>query len=371
MTYPIEASDVKREAEGRWDEILYARAPALRKALSKPGKHVPCPNPGHQDSKDGFRVYKDVHLNGASVCNTCGVFTGGIDTLMWINGTTFKETLREVAEYLRVGSKAPAARQAAATPVHRPSKADMEREDAKALEALNRVGRESVSINHRDAEPARLYMARRGIKIALPDTLRFHPALEYYDEDRKLVGRFPAILGLIQDKDGKPANIHRIFITPEGFKAPVDDPKKSMKAMKSQPYVGGAIRLTPASSVLAIAEGIETALAVLEGAKIPTWSVVNAYLLENFEPPPYVEQVLVFSDKDRPSLLHPRGHGQEAAVKLVKRLWERGIKASAIVPRYSIPDGQKSLDWLDVLDVYGEEAIPSFESVAEAIRRAA
>lgn len=371
MTHIIEASDVKREAEGRWDEILDALSPALRTALSKPGKHVPCPNPGHGGSTDGFRVYKDVHLNGASVCNTCGVFTGGIDTLMWINGTTFKETLWEVAEYLHVGSKASAARQAAVTRVQRPSKEDIEKEDAKALEALNRVGRESISINHRDAEPARLYMARRGIKIALPDTLRFHPALEYYNEDRKLVGRYPAILGLIQDKEGKPANIHRIFITPEGFKAPVDDPKKSMRAMKTQPYVGGAIRLTPASSVLAVTEGIETALAVMEGTKMPVWCLINAYLLENFEPPAGVEQVLVFADKDRPSLQHPRGHGQEAAAKLVKRLWERGIKASAIVPRGSIPDGQKSLDWLDVLVRQGVGGFPSFQSVAEAIRRAA
>jgi hypothetical protein len=63
-----------------------------------------------------------------------------------------------------------------------------------------------------------------------------------------------------------------------------------------------------------------------------------------------VDQILVFADKDRPTHQHPEGHGQEAAKRLVRRLWEMGIKASAIVPTGEIPSDQKSLDWLDVLN---------------------
>lgn len=364
------AKDVKKDAAERgWDEVLYALAPALREALSKPGKHFPCPNPGHKNSKDGFRVYKDVDLNGASVCNTCGMFANGIDTLMWINGTSFHETLEDVAEYLYGGKLAE--RPTAIKPIARRTPADIEKEDAKARDNMNQVGWESIAIDHPDAEPARLYFARRGISIKLPKTLRFHRSLRYYDEEGKYVGNFAAILGMIQDKQGTPANIHRTFITPEGFKAPVEAPKKVMKSISTLSYEGGAIRLTPASSVLAVTEGIETALAVLEGAKMPVWACVNAHLLENFVPPPGVQQLLVFSDKDRASEQHPRGHGQEASTKLVKRMWERGIKASAIVPAGSIPEGQKSLDWLDVLVQHGAAGFPSFQSVAQAMRRAA
>ncbi|MBK8357477.1 MAG: toprim domain-containing protein [Comamonadaceae bacterium] len=52
--------------------------------------------------------------------------------------------------------------------------------------------------------------------------------------------------------------------------------------------------------MLAVAEGLETALAVMEGTKMPVWCAVNAYLLEHFYPPPGVSQILVFADKDRP-----------------------------------------------------------------------
>ena len=134
---------------------------------------------------------------------------------------------------------------------------------------------------------------------------------------------------------------------------------------------GGVIRLVEAGAVLALAEGLETALAVMEGTKMPVWCAVNAYLLEHFYPPPGVSQILVFADKDQPSAQHPRGHGQESARRLVQRLWERGIKASAIVPAGEIPAGQKSLDWLDILNRDGKAGFPSLQSVEHAMRRVA
>jgi hypothetical protein len=109
----------------------------------------------------------------------------------------------------------------------------------------------------------------------------------------------------------------------------------------------------------------------MEGTKMPVWCAVNAYLLENFYPPPGVSQILVFADKDRPSAQHPSGHGQESARRLVQRLWERGIKASAIVPAGEIPAGQRSLDWLDILNRDGKAGFPSLQSVEHAMRRVA
>lgn len=366
--YRFTADDLKRikeEAEDQWDSILWSLAPALRQALEKPGRHVPCPNPGHTNSKDGFRVYRDVETNGASVCNTCGRFGNGFGTLMWINGTSFWDTVEEVADYLRYGKTQEH------EPVHRPvqqkPKVDKEKAEQKALETLNKVGQEAISIRHPDAEPGRLYYAKRGIRAKPPASLRFHRALDYYDDDRKHLGAFPAILALIQDKDGRPANIHRTFITPEGFKAPVPTAKKLMKSLSSVPILGGAIRLMPVEKVMALTEGVETALAVWEATKIPVWAAVNATMLEEFVPPPGVEQILVFADKDQPTKQHPKGHGQEAATALVKRLWSMGIKASAIVPPGEIPADQKSLDWLDVLRTQGASAFPSFQTVAEVI----
>jgi len=166
--------------------------------------------------------------------------------------------------------------------------------------------------------------------------------------------------------------IHRTYLTQDGKKAPVDSPKKLMSYPKDRKIIGGAIRLVDPGPVLAIAEGLETALAVLEGTGLPVWCAVNALLLENFVPPPGVERVVVFADKDRPTDQHPSGHGQEAAKRLVQRLWEMGIKASAIVPAGSIPPGQKSLDWLDILNRDGKAGFPTLMSIDQrTVRRAA
>jgi putative DNA primase/helicase len=358
----MEAKEVKAAAHGRWGGILSALAPQLQPALDRVGHHVSCPVHG---GKDGYRVFNDVDDSGGGVCNTCGVHPDGFATLMWVSGMDFKEALKSVTEYLRVGI---IARPFGGRTISRQTrKGD---DDEKARQALNRVWNESIALSHSDAEPARLYLARRGISIRQPETLRLHSSLAYF-EDRKEIGTFPAMLAMVQGHGGNAITIHRTYLTADGYKAPVESPKKLMRYPSQRKLAGGVIRLVEAGAVLAVAEGLETALAVMEGTKMPVWCAVNAYLLENFYPPPGVSQILVFADKDRPSAQHPRGHGQESARRLVQRLWERGIKASAIVPAGEIPAGQRSLDWLDILNRDGKAGFPSLQSVEHAMRRVA
>jgi putative DNA primase/helicase len=358
----MEAKEVKAAAHGRWGGILSALAPQLQPALDRVGHHVSCPVHG---GKDGYRVFNDVDDSGGGVCNTCGVHPDGFATLMWVSGMDFKEALKSVAEYLRVGI---IARPFGGRTISRQTrKGD---DDEKSRQALNRVWNESIALSHSDAEPARLYLARRGISIRQPETLRLHSSLAYF-EDRKEIGTFPAMLAMVQGHGGNAITIHRTYLTADGYKAPVESPRKLMRYPSQRKLSGGVIRLVEAGAVLAVAEGLETALAVMEGTKMPVWCAVNAYLLEHFYPPPGVSQILVFADKDRPSAQHPRGHGQESARRLVQRLWERGIKASAIVPAGEIPAGQRSLDWLDILNRDGKAGFPSLQSVEHAMRRVA
>jgi putative DNA primase/helicase len=358
--------EVMRYANGCWDSILAALAPQLQPALEKGGRrHVPCPVHG---GKDGFRVFQDVADTGGCVCNTCGVRSDGIATLMWVNGWRYSSTVKAVAEYLRVGN-------ASVKPARRPppapkKKADTAEDDERMRQNLNRVWNATIPISDRDAEPARLYLARRGISIPPPETLRFHPSLAYHDGDKR-IGEYPAIIAMVSGTQGNPVTIHRTYLTTDGKKAPVESPKKLMSYPKDRKIVGGAIRLVDPGHVLAVAEGLETALAVLEGTGLPVWCAVNALLLENFVPPSQVDRVLVFADKDRPTEQHPKGHGQEAAKHLVQRLWEKGIKASAIVPAGEIPSGQKSLDWLDILNRDGLAGFPTVQSIEAQMRRAA
>lgn len=358
----MKAEEVRQLVRGRWGEILAALAPQLRPALDRAGRHVPCPVHG---GKDGFRVFKDVNDTGGSVCNTCGVFPDGFATLMWVNDWDFLTALRAVADYLCVGTSTG---RPARKVKPEPQKGE---DDEKLRQALNRVWNESVPLLDRDAEPARLYLARRGISIRPPDALRFHSSLSYYDGEKR-IGEFPAIIAMVSGTQGNPVTIHRTYLTQDGKKAPVESPKKLMSYPKDRKIIGGAIRLVDTGPVLAVAEGLETALAVLEGTGLPVWCAVNALLLENFVPPRGVNRVIVFGDKDRPTEQHPKGHGQEAAKQLVQRLWEMGIKASAIVPAGEIPPGQKSLDWLDILNRDGKAGFPTLMSIDErAMRRVA
>ena len=237
-------------------------------------------------------------------------------------------------------------------------------------EQLNRTWRESVALSHPSAEPARLYLARRGLSVKVPETLRFHAALGYYEDNRRLAD-YPTLIAQVTGQGGDAVTIHRTYLTPEGRKAPVDSPKKLMRHPLARQMTGGAIRLVPANHRLAVTEGIETALAVTEATGIPAWATGNAHLLATFQPPAGIDQILVFADKDRPSRQHPSGHGQEAARELVKRLWSLGIRAGAIAPAMDIPEGKKGIDWLDVFVLEGKAGFPALVSVEQALHQAA
>jgi phage/plasmid primase-like uncharacterized protein len=356
----LKAEDVKKAAHGRWDNILASVAPQLQPALKDHRKHVPCPVHG---GTDGFRVFKDVEINGATVCNTCGFFTDGFATIMWANGWDFSTTLKEVARYVLLPQSY------AAAPVrHLPQstkeKVTDEEVITKTRKSLNDVWSKSIGCDEKDAEPARLYFARRGISIAIPEEIRFHKSLSYFDGDKKM-GNFPALLVMISDVNGNPVTIHRTYLTKEGKKADVTSPKKMMPYPPNLNNVGSAIRFKAEtqSGILLVAEGLETALAVMEGTNLPVWCTGNAHLLENFVPPGWAKQIFVFADKDKPSQQHPKGHGQEAATRLVQRIWGMGIKCSAIVPAGAIHEGEKSLDWLDILNQKGKGGFPSLTAI--------
>lgn len=355
----------REQSEGRWGSILSTLAPQLSDAVEAEGRrHFPCPVHG---GKDGLRAFKDVTQTGGCVCNTCGIFHDGFATLKWANGWDNKTVVEEVTTYLNGG-------QAHAKPnihVFPPRVAAPPKVDNESLRnSLNRVWNHSLPITDRSAEPARLYLARRGLSTPPPRALRFHPSLAYHN-GKEVIGRYPAIIAVVAGANGQAVTIHRTYLTEDGQKAPVESQKKLMSYPDDRKALGGAIRLAKAGRVLAVAEGIETALAVIEGSGIPAWPTVNALLLENFVPPRGVEQLIVFADKDLPTKQHPKGHGQEAARRLVMRAWAMGIKATAIMPRGEIPEGTKSLDWLDILKRDGPKGFPSLESVRRSMLRAA
>ncbi|EQD41311.1 zinc-binding domain protein, partial [mine drainage metagenome] len=194
------------------------------------------------------------------------------------------------------------------------------------------------------------------------NVLRFVPELQWIDMDTGEYDVFPAIISRVQSSDGMTRAIHRTYLAKDGRgKAPVIEPKKMMARPKSVSLKTGAIRLGAAiRGVIAVAEGMETALAVRAFTGFACWSVVNSGLMRTFMPPEGVRGVHIFADLD------VRGGGMEAAKALQDVLRAKGIQTRLDAPEGPVPDGAKSVDWLDVYNQYGRAAIQRVVSFQRA-----
>jgi putative DNA primase/helicase len=100
---------------------------------------------------------------------------------------------------------------------------------------------------------------------------------------------------------------------------------------------GGAIRLYPASETLAIAEGIETALAVRLATGLPVWSTICAGGMARLVVPAEVELVVICADHDTAGL--------DAARVLARRLLIDQRRAKILMPE------KPGADWADLQEV--------------------
>jgi len=334
--------ELKAQARGNWAFIFQDLAPELGPAMEARGHHVACPVHG---GTDGFRLFKDYNETGGGICNTCGPFSNGFAMLEFVKGYQFRDAVREVAQWLRKEQVQPTASSRPPPPPPAP-KID----PPKARTMIRRIWTRTLPISGSIAER---YLIGRGLcASSIPSVLRFHPALRYYDvKQKRSYGTFPALVAPVRDPKGEIIALHRYFLTPEGKKAPVPEVKK-MTACVRPPH-GAAIRLSPAGKVLGVGEGVETMLAVHAATCMPVWSAVAAQLLEQIVIPPEVEHVVIWGDKDKSE------RGQKAVERLKMRLVAEGKSVEEQIPPYPIPDGEKSVDWLDVFIRYGVEGFPT------------
>lgn len=200
---------------------------------------------------------------------------------------------------------------------------------------------------------AEVYLVqRRGIPLppgGFPDSLAFHPGLEY-ERDRSK--RFPALIAKIEDVSGNLTAVHAIYLNRDGGKAPVDPCKISIG-----PMAGGAVRLWGSGERVAVCEGLETGLAIswLVGFKFPVFACLSTSGVSGLEIPIEVSRVCCWPDRDRPM------KKKDGIYVPVKKLSEApGFKAMSVLQnKYTelgvrvtinnILDGTESLDYLDVL----------------------
>lgn len=336
-----DAADVKAAAAGRWPDVIATLAPELQQAIDAgPRRHTPCPVHG---GKDGLRVFNDFEQTGGVVCNSCGEFADGLSTLQWVTGRDFADVLADVADALGMNGPATSkSRPPDAAPA--PAEKTDAEDAAKRRERLIHTWQGATTDDGRIAA----YLRFRGLSGDVPSGLRLHPALLCYSDDDPpaKLGTYPAMVAQVVMLEGEVVNLHRTYLSPDGpGKADVPKQKKLMPATREGATNGAAIRLAPAGPVLALTEGIETGLAVMEATGTPTWSCVAAGFLEKVELPPAVRKVQIWGDNDA------SGRGREAAEKLAARLRAEGREVSIFLP----PEAGR--DWLDVLISEGGMAL--------------
>lgn len=136
---------------------------------------------------------------------------------------------------------------------------------------------------------AKAYLLSRGLQPA-PAWERLGAAILHYPE----AGEHPAIIAPVAGASGMLEGIQRTFLTADGRKLPVSDPKLSLGRVR-----GGAIRLADPAAELMLCEGLEDGLSLaqeLPGASV--WAAPGAGMLASICLPPIVSSVIIAADND-------------------------------------------------------------------------
>lgn len=349
-----------------------------------------CPQHGGKKG-DKFVLFHDADDTGAGYCYKCEEAFDGFKIIMLDKGWSFAETAKEIKKIIYDGEVPVVNRQNLRPVSNQPKPLTQKQIDEanKRVDKNNDLLAESVSIHHELAAPLRLYFENRSLHNygELAAHVRYHGAVPYWveiDDEPTLraeqiqfchqywafqgfnqvgdtlmanMGSHPCALSIVRDVvTQKPVNIHRTYLSAEGTKIDLDalpwgwGAKKMMSSIQGVKSGPTAILLDPPGApVIALAEGLETALAVKGTLEMPTHCTVNVGGLKKWRPSIGTELVVIFEDKDLSKA------GEEGASELKQALTEMGVKCLIQTPPLPIPEGKKSVDWQDVVQQCGKQ----------------
>ena len=181
------------------------------------------------------------------------------------------------------------------------------------------------------------YLTARGLRVALPGSLRWHSGLAH-----PTGGVWPVMVALVtHGQTGQPMGVHRTFLARDGHgKAPVAPPK-----MMLGPCRQGAVRLAAPKSGLLVGEGIETCLAAMVATGAAAWAALSTSGLRSLMLPTDVREVTALADGDDPG---------EAAARAAAQRWVReGRRVRIARP----PRGRDFADLLTDEDARGKDGM--------------
>ncbi|MEQ1804291.1 MAG: toprim domain-containing protein, partial [Burkholderiaceae bacterium] len=274
--FELRVRDIKVRAHGHWTPLLKALG-VDDKILN--GKNQPCPTCG---GTDRFQ-YTDKFLEGNYHCRSCGA-GGGLKLAQGVLGIKFGELLDQIEHQLGTVKQQTPSGNACPSP-----------EKMKRL--CQRIWNEARSITVGDEVDR--YLRNRGLQLSTyPRTLRFHPALGYFEKQTgqqrsKKVADYPAMLAVVQGCDGHAVTLHRTYLK-DGRKALGAQSRKVL----SSGINGAAVRLFEPTDELAITEGIETALAVHLSTGKPVWAALSCGNMEKLWVPDSIARIRIYADND-------------------------------------------------------------------------
>ena len=323
-----ELPEITDQAAGRWAQILL-HCGVEDKYLS--GNHTPCVLNGC-GGKDRSRWDKTKEV---MFCSQCG-HKNPMMFLMEFLGMDYAGVAKHIRENILgiVTMNAPA-----------PVKTKYE-ENRLRLDKT-KLGLQKLSYDN----PAGKYLKNRGISIFPDGSLFYHPGVEYWEKvgsETTLVGIFPAMVGEIKnnilsiDPVTKKEAYERVsykitYLTASGEKANITTQKKQMPIEREN--IGACVRLFRFADTLAIAEGIETALAFTESTGIPCWSADSAAGMEKATIPGGVKNLIVVADGGKV--------GKKSAYTLAFKAKVDVVNVVFIINDRYIVDTFEEIDFLD------------------------
>ena len=191
---------------------------------------------------------------------------------------------------------------------------DSKVDDGKRIEAARKIWRQSVPI--KSGDPVDRYLRGRGLKQPYPPTLKIQLRAFHCRARCEL----PALVAAISAwPSNKVAAVQRTFLTPDGRKAEGEPVRMTSGVVK-----GGAVRLAAAGKTLAVAEGVETALAYQQLHSTPTWATLGTSGMRRVVLPDDLDQLVIAADHDAPGL--------KAATELKQRTSRRTMVGIAVPP---------------------------------------
>ena len=239
--------------------------------------------PFHKENTPSFRVND---TKGVFNCFGCSAHGDVLDFIMETEGLHFMSAVRWLEGSADLPPADPAARE-------REERIEREARAAAIVQAQAqwRAARSIVGT------PAELYLRSRGITEPVPPSIRFGRVPLWRNKKTGADGRlFPALIGACQDVHGKVVGVQRVFLTEDGRKAPIKNPKLSLGKVR-----GCALRLGPPAREVRLCEGPEDGLSIRQKHPgPPVWVSLGTGALPNIELPDEVEDVTIMGDNNAP-----------------------------------------------------------------------